>query len=420
MKTSMASLLFSTSLLLLPLNIPAADWPQWRGPDRTDISKETGLLKSWPDGGPKQVWLYKNAGKGYASFAVVGGKLFTLGTRDDSDVLLALDAGTGKELWITKIGAVFTESRGDGTRGTPTVDGGFIYTLGGRGDLVCAQTADGKLVWTRTFQELGSKKRPNWGFSESVLVDGEKVVCTPGGSQGTIAALDKKTGKTLWQSKEFTDDAHYSSIIAVEHNGARQYIQITEKSVVGVSAKDGKLLWRSEWPGRTAVIPTPIFKDGHVFVTSGYGVGCKLIKLGPGNEASDVYDNKNMINHHGGVILLGDHLYGYSDGGGWTCQDFKTGGVAWNNKSLGKGSVTYADGMLYCLDEGTRTVALVEASPKGWNEKGRFKLNPQTTIQTRDNRIWTHPVVANGRLYLRDQDLIFCYDVKGAMQKAGK
>jgi len=397
--------------LLAPPRAAALDGPQWRGPDRSDVSKETGLLKQWPEGGPKQVWIYKDAGKGYAGPAIVGGKLYTMGTRENSEVLLALDANTGKEVWAAKIGPILPNNWGDGPRGTPTVESDRIYTLGGQGTLICAQVKDGKIIWQHTMQELGGTV-PFWGYTESVLVDGNQVVCSPGGQQGSIAALDKSTGKTLWQSKGFTDNVHYSSLIPADHNGQRQYIKLTEKSVAGIGAKDGKLLWRSDFPGRTAVIPTPIFKDGFVYVTAGYGAGCKLIKLGAGDQASDVYDNKVMKNHHGGVILIGEHVYGHSDGSGWVCQNFKTGEEVWNAKNLGKGAIGYADEMFYCLDERSGTVALIEASPKGWNEHGRFKLDPQSTIRSRQGAIWTHPVIVNGKLYLRDQDLIYCYDVK--------
>ena len=397
--------------LLAPPPAAALDWPQWRGPDRTDVSKETGLLKQWPEGGPKQVWLYKEAGKGYAGPAIVGGKFYTMGTRDGSEVLLALDANSGKELWTAKLGNILGNQWGDGPRGTPTVEGDRVYALGGQGALICAQAKDGKVIWQRTMQELGGNV-PFWGYTESVLVDGGQVVCSPGGSQGAVAALDKLTGKTLWQSKDFTDNIHYSSLIAADHNGQRQYIKLTEKYVAGVAVKDGKLLWRSNWPGRVAVIPTPIFKDGFVYVTAGYGVGCKLIKLGAGDQTSDVYENKVMKNHHGGVILVGEHLYGHSDGSAWVCQNFKTGEEIWAAKNLGKGAIGYADGMFYCLDERSGVVALIEASTKGWNEHGRLKLDPQTTIRSRQGAIWTHPVIVNGKLYLRDQDLIYCYDVK--------
>lgn len=390
----------------------AGDWPQWRGPDRTDVSKETGLLKQWPANGPKQVWLNKDGGLGYAGFSVVSGKLFTMGSRGDNEFLIALDANTGKQLWSTEMGLLLKNGWGDGPRGTPTVDGDRVYALSGRGDLVCAQVKDGKVLWKHGMSEFGGKV-PSWGYAESPLVDGNQVVCTPGGNQGAMVALDKTTGKLIWQTKEFTDGAQYSSIIAVDHNGSRQYIQLTMQHFAGVSAKDGKLLWQVDWPGRTAVIPTPIFRDGHVYVSSGYNVGCKLVKIGPGNQVTPVYQNDTIVNHHGGVILVGDYLYGYSDKGGWTCQNFKTGEAVWTEKAkLTKGAVACADGMLYCLEEKSGTVVLIEASPKGWQEHGRFTLSPQTTQRNPKGKIWTHPVIANGKMYLRDQELIFCFDVK--------
>ncbi|MBI4664400.1 MAG: PQQ-like beta-propeller repeat protein [Verrucomicrobia bacterium] len=410
----------TTALIFLAASILARnaggadnfDWPQWRGPDRTDVSKETGLLKAWPSEGPKRLWLFDKAGQGYSGPAIVGGKLFTMGARDGSECVLVLDADTGQELWATPIGSVFKESRGDGPRATPTVDGDRVYAMTGLGVLACLNVADGKLRWQRSMSDLGGR-RPNWGFTESVLVDGERVVCTPGGSKGTLAALDKMTGKLIWQSAEFTDPAHYSSIVPADLNGGRQYIQLTERTLAGVTAKDGKLLWRSSWPGRTAVIPTPIYRDGHVYATAGYGAGCKLVKIGPGNEASDVYENKLMKNHHGGVILVGDHLYGFSDGVGWLCQNLLTGEEVWSEKrALGKGAIACADGMLYCLDEASGTIVLIEASPKAWHEHGRFTPVPQSKTRSRQGRVWTHPVISHGKLYLRDQELIYCYDVK--------
>src|SRR6266851_4028072 len=292
-----------------------ADWPQWRGPDRTDVSKESGLLKTWPAGCPKRVWLFENAGLGYSGPAIVAGKLFTMGVRDGVEYLLAVDIKEGKQLWEAKIANALKNDRGDGPRGTPAVDGGHVYALGGQGTLICANVADGKVLWQRTMTEFGGH-RPGWGYSESVLVDGNKVLCTPGGAQGAIVALDARTGEPLWQSKDLTDGAQYASIIPASYNGTHQYIQLTMQHVAGVSAADGKVLWTSDWPGRTAVIPTPIFQDGQVYVTSGYGVGSKLVKIGPGNDVSDVYVNKVMQNHHGGVVLVGGYLYGHSEGHG--------------------------------------------------------------------------------------------------------
>src|SRR2546426_9698026 len=231
-------LVLITVFCLPPLTFGGSfDWPQWRGPDRTDVSRESGLLKEWPAGGPKRVWLFKNAGNGYSGPAIVNGKLFTMGTRDGAEILIALNADTGEELWTASIGPVVKFDRGGGPRGTPTVDGDYIYALGGQGNLICAAVADGKAVWRVAMADLGGKT-PNWGYAEAGLVDADKVVWTPGGDKGAIAALDKTTGKVVWQSKEFTDPAHYASIIVAEHSATREYIQLTPQHVVGVSATD--------------------------------------------------------------------------------------------------------------------------------------------------------------------------------------
>jgi outer membrane protein assembly factor BamB len=409
--------LFAHVLVLVPAG--AADWPQWRGPDRTDISKETGLLKNWPREGPRLLWTDANAGVGYSGPAIVGERLYTMGARDDTEYLYALDTKTGKEVWAAKVGPLFNNRWGDGPRGTPTVEGELLYAIGGQGQLVCLETKTGKLRWqTNLKSDLGGQMMSGWGYTESPLVDGDKLVCSPGGSKGTLAALDKKTGKLLWRSKGLTDPAAYSSCIVAQVSGVRQYVQMTGKGVAGVAAKDGGLLWHYPKDNyRTAVIPTPIFHDDSVYATAGYGAGCDRIKLTPegkgGIKAEEVYSNKNMVNHHGGVVLVGEHLYGYSDSErAWICQEFKTGNIVWSEKrKLGKGSVTYADGHLYCYAESDGTAVLIEASPEGWKESGRFKIPRETTVRSPSGKIWTHPVVANGRLYLRDQDLIFCFDV---------
>jgi outer membrane protein assembly factor BamB len=409
------------AICLAALTVPAggADWPQWRGPDRTDVSQETGLLKSWPKQGPALLWTFPDAGVGYSGPAIVGDRLFTMGARGETEYVLALDAQTGKEVWSAEVGPKFSEKRGDGPRCTVSVAGDFLYALGAEGDLVCVETATGKKHWHVSLtHDLGGKLMSGWGYSESPLVDGTQVVCTPGGSKGTLAALDKKSGKVLWRSKKLTDPAGYASMIVADVDGVRQYIQATGKGVAGVAANDGRLLWRYEKPEfRVAVIPTPIYHDHHVYITSGYGAGCELIKLtheGKAFKAEKVYANKNMVNHHGGVVLVGDDLFGYSDSErAWVCQDLQSGKIVWEEKQkLKKGSLTCADGQLYCYSEDKGTVALVQATPEGWKEHGRFTVPRESSLRKPDGRFWTHPVVANGRMYLRDQDLIFCFDVR--------
>ena len=391
----------------------AGDWPGWRGTDRTDVSTETGLLQEWPEGGPKQLWLSKEAGLGYSSFSVVDGRLFTMGAFEEKEKLLAFDAMTGEKLWEIEVGDLLTNNWGNGPRSCPTVADGQVYALGGRGNLVCADPSDGKVKWSLSLvSDLGGKV-PGWGYTESVLVDEGRVICTPGGKNGTLAALNAETGDVLWRSKGFTDGAQYSSPIVIEYRGKRQYVQLVMKNLAGIQSDNGAVLWKSAWPGRTAVIPTPIHDDAHVYISSGYGAGCKLVKLGD-DGAEDVYDNKNMKNHHGGIIKLGDHLYGYSDGYGWACQNFKSGELAWNEqKALGQGAIAYADKRFYCQSERDGAIFLIEASPEGWKERGRFVLTPQTLLRKKSGKIWTHPVIANGKFYLRDQELLFCFDVKG-------
>jgi outer membrane protein assembly factor BamB len=405
-----------TSLTLLTalafqVSTPALDWPQWGGPDRDHVSDETGLLESWPAGGPQRLWLNQNAGLGYAGLAIAKGKILTLGARDNAERLIALNESDGKELWVAEVGSVLKNNWGDGPRGTPTIHGDQVFALGGQGTLVAANLADGKILWKVTMQDLGGKV-PNWGYTESVLVDSENVYCTPGGDKGAIAALDRKTGKVKWQSSEFTDPAQYTSLRVAEINGKAQLVQLTMKSIVGIDKANGKLLWRAEFPGATAVIPSPVVRNDLVYVTAGYGVGSKLVRVTGRSEPEEVYFNKVMKNHHGGVVLIGDHVYGYSDGPGWVCQNFKTGEEVWASKKLGKGAITAVGKRLYCLDERSGTLVLAEASPSGWTEHGRFQLEAQSSQRASRGAIWMHPVIANGKLYLRDQEMLSCYDVR--------
>lgn len=315
-----------------PSKAAADDWPGWRGPERTDLSSETGLLKEWPEGGPKRVWMYQNAGKGYSGPAIVEGRLYTLGTRGGQAALIALNADTGEEVWVTPFREALSNGWGSGPRSTPSVVDDRVYALSGQGCLVCAKTGDGSIVWKKEMVEFGGHV-PNWGYSESPLIDGDRVITTPGGDDGTLLALNRHTGETIWQSFDIADRCHYSSVIRAEVDGVPQYIQLTKGSVFGVASQDGSLIWRSDWDGRTAVVPTPICHEGQVYVTSGYGVGCQLVTIADG-KPKEVYKNKTMINHHGGVILLDGHIYGFSDGSGWTCQNLATGSLSGMKRKL--------------------------------------------------------------------------------------
>ncbi|MCI0681168.1 MAG: PQQ-like beta-propeller repeat protein [Gemmataceae bacterium] len=410
----------------------AADWPQYRGPNRDDVSAETGLLKQWPAGGPPLVWTYKDAGVGYSGPAIVGDRLYTLGGRDETEFLLALDLkavqdGAVKEAWAAKVGPLF-QWKGNrwsaGPAATPTVDGELIYALGGNGDLVCVEAAAGKERWrTNLPKELeaqvnpigGGPKSLGWGFTWSPLVDGDRLICIPGGPKGTVAALDKATGRVLWRSTEVTDQAAYTSPMAAEIGGVRQYVVLTNQAVFGVAAVDGRLLWRDKRRYGTEVVNSPLVHGPYVYTTVGAGGGSDLVKIVKEGEVfrvEPVYSNKNLANHHGNVLRVGEHVYGFSPGRGWVCQRFEDGGNAWEEKAkLRDGSVVYADGRLYCYTENDGTVALAEASPVGWRETGRFKIPQQSTRRQPLGRIWTPPVVAGGKLFLRDQELLFCFDV---------
>lgn len=397
---------------LVALSAFGADWPQWRGDSRRDHSPDKGLLAQWPQNGPKQVWSFDNAGLGYAGFAISKDSLFTMGLRDGQEFLIAVNASTGKELWSSPAGSKYPNNWGDGPRMTPTVDGDRVFAIGGQGLLICVEAKNGKLIWSKNLvTDLGGQLQ-DWGYTESPLVVGDIVICTPGGPQGTLAGLDKSSGAVRWRTSGLTDKAQYSSPILIQHDGQPQVVQLVMNRFFGVSPKDGSVLWKKDFPGRVAVIPTPIYEDGIVYVTAGYGVGCEAVRLGTNNSIAPLYSNKVMKNHHGGVVCVDGYLYGHSDGAGWVCQELKTGKEIWSNKGFGKGSVTYADGKLICLDERNGDVALVEASTQGWKELSRFKLAPLSSKRSPQGGIWPHPVVVNGRLYLRDQELIHCFNVK--------
>jgi outer membrane protein assembly factor BamB len=356
--------------------------------------------------------LFDNAGLGYAGYSIAKDSLFTMGLRDGQEFLIAVNASTGKEVWSTPAGPKYPNGWGDGPRMTPTVDGDRVFAIGGQGLLICVEAKDGKLVWSKNLvTDLGGNLQ-DWGYTESPLVVGDVVICTPGGAQGTLAGLDKSTGAVRWRTSGLTDNAQYSSPILIQHGGQPQVVQLVMNRFFGVSPKNGSVLWKKDFPGRVAVIPTPIHEDGIVYVTAGYGVGCEAIRLGANNSVDPLYSNKVMKNHHGGVVCVDGYLYGHSDGGGWVCQDLKTGKEIWSHKGFGKGSVTYADGKLICLDERNGDVALVEATTQGWNELSRFKLAPLSAKRSSQGGIWPHPVVVNGRLYLRDQELLHCLDLK--------
>jgi outer membrane protein assembly factor BamB len=400
---------------------PAKDWPQWRGPNRDGVSTETGLLRQWPQGGPKLLWNSKEVngkkgiGRGYSTVSVANGRIFTIGDRNKDCCVIAIEEATGKELWATRLAA----AKGDGPRCTPTVDGDRVYALTRGGELACLNVADGKIRWQKNFKaDLGGRMMSGWEYSESPLIDGDKLICTPGGDNATLAALDKLNGNAIWlASVPNGGGAGYASVVIAEVAGIRQYITLLGRGIVGINARDGSFLWRyNRIANGTANIPTPIVHNDLVFCSTGYGTGAALLQLVPkdgGIDAKELYflKGKTLQNHHGGTIRLGDHIYGghgHNDGLPF-CLNFKTGTLAWGPlRGPGERSacVTYADGHLYYRYE-NGVMALVEATPTAYRLKSLFNLPSYTGTPS-----WPHPVIANGRLYIRGNDVLLCYDIR--------
>ena len=383
------------------------DWPQWLGPSRNGISPETGLAQQWPPAGPPLVWSAEGLGAGYGTVVVKGGRIFVQGLRGRQTMLHSLNAADGKYLWSKPLGSGGDNDRGPGPRSTPTLDGDRVYVLTENGELWCMRE-DGTEVWHRNILREFSGRNIGWLLSESPLIDGDRVVVTPGGRQAGIVALDKMTGKTIWTAKELSDEAGYASLVVVDVEGVRAYTTFLSSAAVGVRASDGKLMWRyPQAANGTANITTPVVHGNQVFYTSDYGTGAGLVSLRAQNGelvAQETYFTRAMQNHHGGVVLVNGTVYGFSNAI-LTALDFATGKTLWQNRSVGKGSVTYADGRLYMVSE-DNVVGLAEVTPKGYRETGRFQIADQGLPS------WSHPVVAGGRLYIRNQNTLTVYDVK--------
>jgi len=384
------------------------EWPQWRGPDRDGLSPETGLLKQWPDGGPKLLWTAQGIGEGFSTVAVAGGLIYTAGNVGGDARLTALDL-TGKTQWQVKVGPAHKVDH-PGTRSTPTVDGALLYYQNPDGTLSCLEAKSGKQVWALNILETFGGRNITWALAESPLVDGEQVIVCPGGPEAAMVALDKKTGKTVWVCKGAGDKPGYASPIVVDYQGLRQYVTMTSQAAIGVNAKTGDLLWRFEHKtSYDANIPDAVYHDGCVFICSGYGSGGELLKLtveGGKCSVAKAWETKALDNHHGGVVLVNGFLYGSTHRGKWVCLDFKTGDVKYTADGVGKGSITYADGMLYTYSE-RGAVGLVKAAPDGHAVVSQFRVPAGGRGPN-----WPHPVVCGGRLYLRHGDLLFAYDIK--------
>ncbi len=394
------------ALSLIVASVVQAEWPQWRGPNRDGKSPETGLLAAWPAGGPRLLWQVDSLGAGYSSLAVAEGRLFTQGLVDGDQFLIALDATTGETVWKTSHGKPYSNRRGDGPRGTPTVDGDRVYALGGDGNLLCADIRTGAKRWEKDLLRTYGGRNIRWGISESPLVDVDRVIVNPGGPKASVVALDKVTGRELWRTQG--DKAGYSSPVVAVTDGLRQYVVFTGEAAVGILADNGELLWRyATVSNSTANIATPIVHDDLVFLSSAYGTGSALLRLdrsGGAVSADEVYFSRDMRNHYTSSILIDGYLYGFS-GRILTAMHLETGEVAWKARSVGKGQIIHAEGKLYILGDNA-TVGLVDPVPDHYREISRFE------IESGDLPTWTLPVISGGVLYLRDQGRLYAYDIK--------
>jgi outer membrane protein assembly factor BamB len=423
------------SLLLISGALLAADWPGWRGPDGTGISAEKGLMKTWPKDGLKPVWKTDKAGRGYAGMAVVKGVVYTMGARGKDEYVLAFDAkGDGKEKWARKVGPVYDYSANSwsyGPNATPAVDGDKVYALSSKGMLMCVSQKDGTEVWKvdlfgklegRVHPASGGDDKLGFGYGWSPVIDGDVVVALPGGAKGLFATFDKKTGDEKWRSKEVTDPATYASAVVATIGGVKQYIAVVQSGVVAVAAKDGKLLWRhkreDDYP--QYVVPTPVVSKDRVYVSVGSAGGLDCLKVsaaeGKFKVKAEWTTKRSLNNLQGGVVLVGNHLYGYHENRKWACVDVtkKGGPDVWKKPTpaLKAGGFVVADGRLYVLDD-QGLVAMVEATPKEFKLISSFELPAQSKQRMPRGAVWTHPSLSDGKLYVRDQELIFCYDVKG-------
>jgi outer membrane protein assembly factor BamB len=406
------ALLSLSSVALAHDPTPVADWPNFGGPNRTNAADGPKLLDKWPREGPLKVWEVNDLGSGYSAPVVTGEHIFLMSGEESSEFLICLAAVTGKLVWKEKVGPLFKNEYGDGPRGSPTVSGGRVFAIGANGDLLAADAATGNRLWSvKLVHDLGGEV-PGWGYSESPLVDGDLVICTPGGKRGTLAAFEVNSGKVVWRSDKWTDQAMYSSLAVVEIGESRQYVGVTREHVTGVSANNGDVLWQQPFDSSVVVAQSPIIEGDVVYVTASGGTGSRGFRLRGDGTAEVIYSNKVMKNLPGGVSSHGGHVYGYSDGTGWVCQNLKTGERVWSSRDFPKGTLTIADGKLVMLSEETGEVALAVAQNDNLKIVARFELTPRSKNRREQGRVWTVPVVRGGRLYLRDQDYLFCFDLR--------
>jgi outer membrane protein assembly factor BamB len=417
-RSSLLPLFSFVTVFVLATSVLGGDWPQWRGPNRDGISEEKGLLREWPKEGPKPIWQIKSLGAGFSTPSIVGDRIILLGNEGmENEFVQALSTKDGKELWNTRIGKVGLPNQQPSypaTRSTPTVDGDLLYAFSSDGDLACLETASGKIRWQKNVRSDFGGKPGKWAYAESPLVDGDVLICSPGGSDATILAVNKQSGDVIWKSAiPGAEESGYASAGSMVVEGKKQYVQFLGKGLVGVDAKSGKFLWRYDRTaqGSPANIPSPIIYGDYVYSASGRtGGGLVKVKASDnGTEAEQIYFEPKLPTSIGGAVRIGNNLYG-TTGQALICADFKTGAVKWQDRSVGPGSLCYADGLLYIHGENGE-IALVEATPEGYREKGRF--TPSAQPDRAKTKAWAYPVIANGRLYIRDLQSLWAYDIKG-------
>jgi outer membrane protein assembly factor BamB/protein-L-isoaspartate O-methyltransferase len=396
---------------------PAGEWPQWRGPDRANRSAETGLLQSWPTNGPPLLWKATGLGTGIASVSVADGRVYTVGYRDGGEFVFALDIESGESRWTSRVGPEVLEQalmRWLSQR-SPTVDEDRVYTTTASGELFCLRTANGDKVWQKSYPKDFASPRPVWGFGDRPLVDGEKLICAPAGTNASVVALNKRTGQTIWSTVvPGIRGEGYAATVISEAGGIRQYLASLRGGLIGIAADDGRILWRSESAvDRYGGSYTPIVQGDWVFSANGYGVGMILLKLardGSGIVSQEEYRRQlGFFNpFQDATVLVGNHVYAFEATGRPVCIEMSTGQLAWGpitNAVRDRAALTYADGHLY-IRRASGLMALAEASPKSYVEKGSFQIPDREEASG-----VTSPVIAGGRLYLRDNSQLLCYDV---------
>lgn len=415
MKKSLAVL----TLILLVCTLKAQDISEWRGENRTGVSAETGLMKIWPAEGPRLVWSTLDLKKGNSSVSFGNGMIYTTGTDEQNDILYALDMN-GKIKWQAVMGRAWNEAYPE-SRATPTVEGNFVYTCSGFGDLACFDGTTGKMTWSYKASELNKGTYGKWGIAESLIIDGDKLYFSPGGSETTTIALNKKTGSLIWKSPSLGNKPGYISPILVKFAGLKMIINVSLGNVYAVNAENGVILWKVPFPQSAdpnsqrwdpILCTTPLYKDGMVYVTGGYDIGGMMVKMaGDGKSADVVWKDQVLDDHHGGVVLIDGYIYGSNwinnGNGNWCCIEWATGKKMWEEKWNNKGSVIAAEGLLYIYDEKGGNVGLIRATPEKFDLVSSFKVKLGDM-----GPFWAHPVIHGGILYLRHSNALMAYDIK--------